>query len=722
MEIDVGDLAQRLVIGRKRDGRGIYDPGAKRELLELSQRPGASVARLARECGVNANLVALSAAPQALSLQARLPNGVLVDLRCDDLLQLGKLIEVLVAARDHPDRVFPAGTVTRGSLWLSSENRPDGGDDMNAKFALLSACLSLLCHLGASAHEEGSDVRRETRFGPVVGVDDSAASGTLAWKGVPFAKPPVGALRWKAPADPDRWKRPRDAKQFGNACVQYGRIYGPGANNRYDPTIGATLNQAVGGEDCLYLNIWTPASRNGDDARHEGRHGGHDDAHGGRPVIVFVHGGSNVSGYTADPVYDGAALARSANAVVVTVNYRLGIFGFLSVPQLKSGLDVQEDSGNFALLDIVKALQFIRHDIAKFGGNPHNVTLMGQSAGAVDVYALLTTPITVAARPQLFHRAAPLSGGISLASNLPPGRLPTLNTAAFYATQGAQLLVRQVVADGLAADLAGAAAWAASQTAEQVAAYLRSKSPATLLSTLLTQLGPLGLAGSGPIPDGALLPADPIGAIAAGNYLHVPVLAGNTRDEGKLFPTFLSLLGGPSGRLVTDKQLFDIQFGYVPDAPAQIAIEQWIPGAYLPVSTPVTGFTAKTELLNQIFLVAAARNVLDTLKSQQNEVWYYRFDWDEEPAPFNDIYGAAHAFDLAFVFGNFGPSLFSNVANSSANRPGRLALSHAMMRSLAAFARRGDPNAPAALGTTWPIWPSKLIFDATPTAKAITVE
>ena len=110
------------------------------------------------------------------------------------------------------------------------------------------------------------------------------------------------------------------------------------------------------------------------------------------------------------------------------------------------------------------------------------------------------------------------------------------------------------------------------------------------------------------------------------------------------------------------------------------------------------------------------------MKSQQNEVWYYRFDWDLEPAPWNDIYGAAHAFDLPFIFGTFGPSLFSNIANSTANRAGRLALSQAMMQSVAAFARTGDPNAPAALGTTWPTWPSKLLFDATATEKAISVQ
>lgn len=589
------------------------------------------------------------------------------------------------------------------------------------KLPWLMAGLALASMAGAWAHGRGdsdeNDVRRTTRYGQVIGVDDSEVNGTLAWKGIPFAHPPVGDLRWKAPVEPVRWKTPRPAQQFGNACVQYGRIYGPGANNRHDATIGTTLGQAVGSEDCLYLNIWAPAKGRGHDRDDRG-HG----QNGGLPVIVFVHGGSNVSGYTADPVYDGAALARSANAVVVTVNYRLGIFGFLNLAQLKSGTDVQEDSGNFALLDIIQALRFVRQDIAKFGGNPSNITLMGQSAGAINVYALLTTPATVNARPQLFHRAAPLSGGISLATNLGPGKLPTLNTAAVYALQGNQLLWQQSIFDGKAADVAGAQAWAASQTPEQVAAYLRSKTPASLLYTLLVKLAGLGLAGSGPIPDGAMLPTDPIAAIGAGQYLRVPVLAGNTRDEGKLFPTFLTLLGGPSGRIPTDKQLFDIQYAYNPDAPAQITLEQWVPAYYLPVTTPGTGFNPRTELLDTIFLQAAADNVLSTLKTQQNEVWYYRFDWDNEPAPFNDIYGAAHAFDLAFLFGNFGPSLFSNIANSTVNRPGRLALSDAMMRSLAAFARHGDPNARHALGIDWPAYPAQLLFDATDDAKAISLK
>jgi para-nitrobenzyl esterase len=570
---------------------------------------------------------------------------------------------------------------------------------------LAAACIAFALQTPVWAGAGPSPVEQRTRFGTVIGIDDSAATGTYAWKGVPFAKPPIGALRWKAPVDPDAWASPKATHQFGNACAQYGRIYGPGANNRYDLTIGTTLNQAVGSEDCLYLNIWRPATHQG-----------------GLPVIVFIHGGSDVSGYTADPVYDGAALAKAANAVVVTVNYRLGIFGFLNVPQLKTGMDADEDSGNFALLDIIKALQFVNRNIAYFGGNPARVTLMGQSAGAINVYALLTSPLVVNARPRLVHRAVPLSGGISLATNLPPGRIPTLSPAPVYLAQGNALLLNLVIADGLATDILSAQAYVASQTPAQIADYLRAKSPATLFFTLLTKLAPLGLAGSGPIPEGTVVPVDPIAAIHTGNYLRVPVLAGNTRDEAKLFPTFLTLLGGPSGRLVSDAQLFSIQFNYDPDAAPQITIEQWIPAFYLPVTTPGTGFNARTDLLNSIFFIPSRDNVLNALSAQQADVWYYRFDWDDEPAPWSDIYGAAHAFDLPFIFGNFGPSLFSNVANSTANRPGRLELSDAMMKSLGAFAERGDPNAPAALGVIWPTWPSTLLFDATATAKIISVQ
>jgi para-nitrobenzyl esterase len=347
---------------------------------------------------------------------------------------------------------------------------------------------------------------------------------------------------------------------------------------------------------------------------------------------------------------------------------------------------------------------------------------MGQSAGAVNVYALMTSPQMVSASPRLFQKAIPLSGGLSLASNLPPGSIATMAPASTYLAQGNALLYNLLIADGKATDTASAQAYAATQTNAQIADYMRAKSSTALFTTLLTKLALLGLAGSGPIPDGNVVATDAIAAINAGNYVKGPVLAGNTRDEGKLFPSFLPLVGGSgNARIVTDATVFSNHFNYKPDAAPQTAIEQWIAASYLPANAPVTGFTARAEALNTIFFLASRDNILNAIKAKQPEVWYYRFDWDEQPAPWNDIYGAAHAFDLPFVFGNFGPSLFANIMNTTANQPGRLALSDAMMRSIGAFAQKGDPN-DASLGVGWPTWPSKLVFDASQTSKQIHVE
>lgn len=176
-----------------------------------------------------------------------------------------------------------------------------------------------------------------------------------------------------------------------------------------------------------------------------------------------------------------------------------------------------------------------------------------------------------------------------------------------------------------------------------------------------------------------------------------------------------------SGRLLDDAAVFSLAHRYQPDQPPTTTVEQWIPQPYLPVDAPKTGFNARSEELSRIWFMALRDDVLNALKSQQASVWHYRFDWDELPAPFNDIYGAAHAFDLPFVFGNFGPSLYANISFTKANAPGRLALSNAMMRSVGRFARDGDPN-DASLGVTWPSWPSSLLFDATLTDKRIKVQ
>ncbi|HYD94443.1 MAG TPA: carboxylesterase family protein [Noviherbaspirillum sp.] len=573
-----------------------------------------------------------------------------------------------------------------------------------------SSSLRLLAAAGLAlplfaAHAANDKTLRTTEYGLVEGIADKATN-TWAWKGVPYAKPPVGALRWRAPADPDKWSDVRAAKSYAPACAQYGRIYGPGANNQYDETIGTTLNQAVGKEDCLYLNIWRPAN-----------------AKPNLPVIVFFHGGSNVSGYTADPMYDGGNLAKTTNSVVVTVNFRLGVLGFFNLAQLKEGADPDSASGNFAILDSIKSLEFLRRNIGNFGGDPQNVTIMGESAGAINVYALLTSPKLAGAQARLFHRAVPLSGGLSLASNLPRGTIPTMSPETTYAAQGIALLSNLLIDDGKAKDEAEAQAYAASLTTQQIADYMRSKTPEQIFKVLLTKLSLKGLAGSGPIPEGRVVSSDPVTAILNNQYVQVPVLAGNTRDEGKLFPSFLTLVSGIPGsaRIPTDRQLFENHFNYRPNDPPQTSVEQWIAEGYRPVDAPVTGFTARAEQFNRIFFLASRDNILNALKTKQPDVWYYRFDWDEQPAPWNAIYGAAHLFDLPFVFGNFGPSLMANIMNTDANRPGRLELSDAMMRSIGTFARRGDPNNDA-LGVYWPVWPAGLIFDATQTQKSISVQ
>jgi para-nitrobenzyl esterase len=571
---------------------------------------------------------------------------------------------------------------------------------------LLSAHATDRRDNGDNRREEASDkTLRKTEYGWIDGVTDSATK-TQAWKGVPYAKAPVGALRWRAPVDPDKWKNVLATKKFGNACSQYGRIYGPGTNNKYDETIGTTLNQALGSEDCLYLNIWRPATGKKD-----------------LPVIVFFHGGSNVSGYTADPVYDGAHLAKTTNSIVVTVNFRLGILGFINLQQLKTGVDADSASGNFAILDSIKSLQFVKRNIDDFGGDPGNVTVMGQSAGAINVYALLTSPKLANAPVKLFHRVVPLSGGLSLASNLPAGTIPTMSPASVYEAQGKTLVWNLLIADGTVPDLESAKAYAAGQTDAQIADYLRSMQPSQLFATLLTRLALQGLAGSGPIPEGVAVSQNPVDAIYNYQYVKVPVLAGNTRDEGKLFPGFLSLVSGIPGsaRIVTDAQLFANHFSYRPNESAQTTVQQWIAPGYLPADAPVTGFTARAEQFNRIFFLASRDNILNALKAKQPDVWYYRFDWDQQPAPWIDIYGAAHLFDLPFVFGNFGPSLMANIMNTTANKPGRLELSESMMRSIGAFAKRGDPNNET-LGAYWPTWPAGLIFDATQTHKTIGVQ
>lgn len=541
---------------------------------------------------------------------------------------------------------------------------------------------------------------RNTVFGQIAGVNDINGSGTYYWKGIPYAKPPVGDLRWTAPVDPNPWisRVPIDTKSFGNSCIQNSRIVSPGTSNTYDATIGTNMGTPVGNEDCLSLNIWRPAT-----------------ATTNLPVVMFIHGGGDTAGYSADPMYDGANLAKTANAIIVTVNYRLGPFGFFNLPQLKTGANALDDSGNFAILDQIQALKFIQNNIASFGGNKDNVTVMGQSAGGTNTWALVTSPLTAG----LLHKAIPISGGISLATNLPAGNVSALSPASTFLAQANALLYYLLIADGKATDLASAQVYVATQSNAEIASYIRSIDAKTILTVLAAN----GLEGSGPIPEGVVVPTNPIAAIAAGNYRKIPILVGSTADEIKLLPSWLALMGGKPGFIISDQDLCNLLFSYNPDDPPTVSTTDIIDASYLPVDTPVTGWNAKTTFLNSVSFIANRNNALNTLSEQQSNIWSYQFDWAQEPAPWNDIYGAAHGFGLFFMFGNFDPSghFFAHAISSNTNKAGRLALSGAMMNTIAAFAATGDPNN-SSLEVTWPTWPKILHFDATLTDKSIFVQ
>ena len=580
---------------------------------------------------------------------------------------------------------------------------------------LAGAALATTMILTACGGDGDLIVKRDTAYGPVEGVNDNARSGTLFWKGIPFAQAPSGALRWKAPRAPAPWSGTLQASQFGASCIQNPRLYSPGNHNTFDATVGDNLasGNTPGSEDCLSLNIWRPASEEKN-----------------LPVIVFIYGGSNITGYSADPLYDGAALARKANVVVVTANYRLGQLGFFRHPALRDTaadptLTADDQSGNYAVLDIMQALKFVQGNIASFGGDKNNVTLSGQSAGAINVLAVMTAPGNRAAG--LFHKLVPLSGGISLATspgfpqpanNLAGnnGYIPALNPVATYEALSNVLLMKLLIDDGSAADIAGATAWIQGHSNADIAAYLRGKPASTILKVGLKSVGGLpNSTASGPIPEGTVVAADPIAAILAGNYAKVPVLSGMAASESKLLSSFLPLVGHPVGIKLTDAQLFPFLFD--PAKAKAATFGDIINPAY----ADGAAYDVAIADLDAKFFTAMRDNYMNALATQTpGQVWSYRFDWKQEPAPWNEIYGAAHVFDLPFLLGNFGPSLYANAIVSDANKAGRLALSDAMMGALAAFARSGNPNT-GVLGVAWPNWPKVLHFDATEAARQISV-
>ena len=337
--------------------------------------------------------------------------------------------------------------------------------------------------LSASPARAGDDAVVRIESGRIREAPVATESQVRVFRGVPFARPPVGKLRWKPPLPAERWLGVRDCTEFGPSCPQ------PSA--RIIPEI-----QGDRSEDCLYLNVWT-AGKAGDK----------------RPVMVWIHGGGFSIGGGAQRTYDGRQFAESG-AVLVTFNYRLGPFGFMAHPAL-SAESAKGASGNYGLMDQIAALKWVRRNIAAFGGNPRNVTIFGESAGGVSVGCLLASPLAKG----LFHRAIMQSGVAEIATPLrgDDGKEPSAEAVGV-------MIAGQLGLDDPASDSA------------RTAALLRDKSADELLAAANPRVG---LFGKGqklwPIIDGYVLPWPTPEAIAGKQHNDVPVLLGSNADEGTLF-------------------------------------------------------------------------------------------------------------------------------------------------------------------------------------------
>lgn len=229
--------------------------------------------------------------------------------------------------------------------------------------------------------QEHPDSLRTINTGQLVGFEDSY--DTFAWLGIPYASAPTGNLRWRAPQAPQSWNGVRTAIQYGEPCMQFwGALAGVDGNP----------GEVIGDEDCLSLNIWSPKKATSNTPL---------------PVMVWIHGGGNDSG--SANLYQGHHLAGTQNVVVVTLNYRLGLLGWLSHPAIRSSsANLADASGNFGTLDIIQALSWVRDNIMLFGGDPSNVTIFGESAGGRNVYSLMASPFAKG----LFHKAIVQSGTV----------------------------------------------------------------------------------------------------------------------------------------------------------------------------------------------------------------------------------------------------------------------------------------------------------------------
>ncbi|RZJ02089.1 MAG: carboxylesterase family protein [Brevundimonas sp.] len=471
---------------------------------------------------------------------------------------------------------------------------------------------------GATANPSRADEASPEVTAPAGAVRGRAVEGVLAFKGIPYAAPPVGQNRWRPPVPAPRWSGVRDAGAFGPACIQPT----PGAPHIYSDTLGATS------EDCLSLNVWTPLTPDR------------------APVIVWIHGGSLVAGSSKERLYDGSALAAKG-VVVVSINYRLGVLGYLAHPDL-SAESPAGISGNYGLMDQIQALQWVQRNIGAFGGDPANVTIAGESAGGLSVMYLMASP---PARG-LFARAIAQSAYMISTPELKQARFgaPAAETAGTS-------LARVLQAPSLR--------------------VLRGMDPQTLTDNAARA----GFAPFGAV-DGVVLPGQLVDVFDRGEQAPVPVLAGFNSGEIRS----LRFLAPPAPPGAADyERIIRDRYGDLADEFLRLYPASDMGESILAASRDALyGWTAERLVRNQTALGQPS--------------FLYLFDHGYPAMEAAGLHGF-HASELPYMFGMLDrtPPLWPKIPDTVAEA----GLSAAMVDYWVSFVRDGSPRAADA-----PEWPA----------------
>ncbi len=452
----------------------------------------------------------------------------------------------------------------------------------------------------------------------------SEKDGIYVFKAIPYAFPPVGEFRWQPPQDPWPWTGVLDATEFGK--------WAPQNKSTMDAIMGAEEGEQ--NEACLTLNVWTPGM---DNAK--------------RPVMVWIHGGGFTIGSGAQGIYEGKTLARHGDVVVVTINYRLGIFGFANLKEATGGRIPA--TGNEGLQDQAKALEWVQDNINLFGGDANNVTIFGESAGGMSTGGLLSLP---EARG-LFHKAIPQSGACHTAADIETGAL--VGEAIMKAT-------------GLNAEgLAGA----------NVDVLLRAQRHIEGGKVEGYPLSKLGSLPFRPVIDGTILPDLPINNVRAGGASMIPIMAGSTADEWRLFGALSPAIKGLNEDTMNTRLSYLIGETHIPHLID--AYKEGLAGRGVEPTPPEVFMAIQTD---RIFRIPAIR-LLEAQRPHNENVFNYIFDWKSPAA--RGALGATHAVELAYVFGTHtkpGAEKFYG------GGPGAVTLAAATMNAWSAFARDGNPG------------------------------